>query len=188
MKDFLYYARICCIGEILRNIKKVECIIYSSFFLFRKLLYGRLLRRSLLRERVEKGFLYTRIRYIIKYWNIIWKERRMYYFSWKFLWERNLLYERVGNLNFLYYNKIFISGFFSFLNILCEQFIIRRDGKFEAFYFYNNFVIINIVLNFFIKNTKEIFLNINEMRNFFIPDIFIWKLSPYKRMNFQEFI
>lgn len=81
----------------------------------------------------------------------------MYYFSWKFLWERNLLYERVGNLNFLYYNKIFISGFFSFLNILCEQFIIRRDGKFEAFYFYNNFVIINS-FKFFYKKYKRNFL------------------------------
>lgn len=46
--------------------EKVERIIYSSFFLFTKLLYGRLLRRSLLRERVKKGFLYTRIRCMIK--------------------------------------------------------------------------------------------------------------------------
>lgn len=43
-----------------------------------------------------------------RYWNIIWKERRMYYFSWKFSCERNLLYERMENLNFLYCNKIFI--------------------------------------------------------------------------------
>lgn len=49
-----------------------------------------------------------------RYWNIIWKERRMYYFSWKFSCERNLLYERMENLNFLYCNKIFtyIGNFF----------------------------------------------------------------------------
>lgn len=52
---------------------------------------------------------------------------------------------------------------------MCEQFITWRDGKFEVSYLERNFIIINVVLlkfSLFIKNTEEIFLNINEMRNF----------------------